>query len=149
MTKDKLWVLLGVAILGVALWMTVWDESKSKSQWSTEFGPLELILHYDGRVEGRYPEYEGRVIGRYDPVSGSMSGIWEQKTAQRLCANADGDTKAWGRFTWQLEDRDRFIGVWSYCDAEPTSDLTWDGTFEGGIHPRDAEITPPPVLDSQ
>lgn len=144
MTKDKLWVLAGVVILGAALWLTVWDESKSKSRWSTEYGPLELTLHHDGRVEGSYPDHEGRVIGTYDPAAGRMSGVWEQPTAERMCANAEGDTKAWGRFIWQLEGRDRLIGAWSYCDAEPGTDLTWDGTFAGGVHPLDANVAPPP-----
>lgn len=120
--------------------MTLWDGGWAESQWSTAYGPMELRLLDDGTFDGEYPDHDGRLVGVFRPNERRMLGFWEQSKSEQPCAEARGDTTAWGRFAWTLEGRTRILGAWSYCDAELSGEKTWDGTFVGGVHPLDVEI---------
>ncbi|KAF0186011.1 MAG: hypothetical protein FD163_679 [Hyphomonadaceae bacterium] len=99
------------------------------SVWN--FDGTRLTLTIDGHsVNGIYIEDNGRIFGN---LSGNtMNGYWGEDSSARRCDTQRFDTYYWGR-TGFVFDGARFSGLWSYCDAEPST--SWNGTLVSGTSP--------------
>lgn len=118
------------------------------SEWSTEFGPLILVLKSDGMtVTGRFPDYSGKFIGQLDPTTGVLEGTWRQPTSEVRCDTPMDGSHHWGLVTWELGRGSDLRGAWGYCWQNPSEGGQWNGSLVRGTNPYDiaqARLAPPP-----
>lgn len=110
---------------------SVSDGAKQSGTSVWNFDGTRLTLRIDGNsVNGNYVEDNGRISGTM--LGNTMNGYWGEDSSARRCDTQRLGTFYWGR-TRFVFDGARFSGLWSYCDAEPTT--SWSGTLISGNSP--------------
>jgi len=127
-------VLAGLAVLaGVALWSP--HARAQSSEWTTDFGPLVLVVRNGDVVTGAFADYGGRFEGGLARQTATIRGLWRQPTSEVRCAEPVSGTHYWGRVVWQVGRDGTLLGRWNYCHRPPASGGRWDGTLSQGTNP--------------
>lgn len=81
-------------------------------------------------MSGNYVEDNGRISGT---LNGNIfEGFWAEDSSGQRCTSQRLGTFYWGRTRWEFH-ANGFNGLWSYCDAVPSS--SWTGTLISGSSP--------------
>ena len=104
--------------------VTSWDNFIGK--WSTSFGDVEISSDGMATYVDADTNTTAHIYFQQEDAH-TISGYWIEAESGANCGVAREGSNYWGRIRWSFDDTfSSFSGVWSYCDAEPSSD--WSGT---------------------
>lgn len=130
------WFSAGIALTLIAgLFMGAPAQAAGvNSDWSTDFGYMQLHVDDNLRVAGRYDHKGGRIKGRMS-VNGRITAYWLQTSAGRRCHQPVHGSWYWGVVVWNVTRDGDLSGSWSYCRDSVGSGGEWSGFLEAGPSP--------------
>lgn len=92
--------------------------------WNTSEGVMTLTQS-GNTVQGTYTQDNGRIQGQL--TGNTLNGYWIENGSARRCDRPIDGSYHWGRISYTINSNgSAFNGLWSYCDAQPSS--SWNGS---------------------